>query len=403
MRFAHLSDCHLGSWRHPELQELNMACFRRTIDICIKEKLDFVLIAGDLFDSPYPPIEILKETFKELRKLKDVGIPTFLIAGSHDFSSSGKTFLDVLENAGLCKNIFSSQTREGDPNIYLNPTIIGNVALYGYPGKKTGLDVPEVNRIKLNDSPGFFKVLTLHTSIKDAIGTLPIDSVDESKLPKADYYALGHLHIDYEYNNMVYAGPTFPNNFEEIEELGGGSFYIVNTSPYSFKKIPLVLKGVLRLEMKIANALVATDQILFELNKHELKDQIVLLRLSGILAKGSVNNIDFLKIQAHAASKGAYCFLRSTSKLVKQESELRMEDVHALPNMEEDIIRKYVLDNKSEMNSFIEPLMHILAIEKKEDEKTMLFADRLISESMKVLGINEQKSPSLPLIEVEAA
>src|SRR3989338_79439 len=99
MRFAHLSDCHLGSWRHPELQELNMSCFRKTIDICIKEKLDFVLIAGDLFDSPYPPIEILKETFKELRRLKDNEIPTFLIAGSHDFSSSGKTFLDVLENA----------------------------------------------------------------------------------------------------------------------------------------------------------------------------------------------------------------------------------------------------------------------------------------------------------------
>jgi len=389
MRFAHLSDCHLGSWRHPELQELNMACFRRTIDICMREKLDFVLIAGDLFDSPYPPIEILKDAFKELRKLKEAGIACFFIAGSHDFSSSGKTFLDVLENAGLCTNVFSPQVREGDDNIYLNPTIFGNVAIYGYPGKKTGLDVPEVKRIKLIDSPGFFKILMLHTSIKDAIGTLPIDSVDETKLPKADYYALGHLHIDYEVNNMVYAGPTFPNNFEEIEELQGGSFYIVNTMPFQFKKIPLELKGIVRAEMKISNALVATDQILFELGKHDIRDKIVLLRLYGTLEKGSMNNIDFLKISEFVSSKGAYCFLKSTSKLVKAESEIQMHDIHALPNMEEEIVKKYIVEHKSDMNKFIEPLMHILSVEKKEDEKTLLFTDRIVSEARKVLGIDE--------------
>ncbi|MEK6918890.1 MAG: exonuclease SbcCD subunit D [Nanoarchaeota archaeon] len=391
MRFAHLSDCHLGSWRHPELQALNMACFSRTIEVCIKEKLDFVLIAGDLFDSPYPSIEVLKETFRELRRLKDSQIPCYFIAGSHDYSSSGKTFLDVLENAGLCTNIHKQELREGDDHIYLTPTIIGNVALYGYPGKKTGLDIPEVKRIKLIDSPGFFKVLTLHTSIKDAIGSLPIDSVDEKELPKADYYALGHLHIDYEYNNMVYAGPTFPNNFEEIEELKGGSFYIVNTLPFQYKKVALELKGIVRAEMKITNALVGTDQILFELGKHDLRDKIVLLRLYGSLEKGNVNNIDFLKIGSFVSGKGAYCFLKSTSKLVREDSEIKIDGYHALPNMEEDIIKKYVLDNKSDMNKFVEPLMHILSFEKKEDEKSILFTERILSEAKRVLGLEESQ------------
>ncbi|MBS3074483.1 exonuclease SbcCD subunit D [Candidatus Pacearchaeota archaeon] len=396
MRFAHLSDCHLGSWRHPELQELNMACFRRTIDICIKEKLDFVIIAGDLFDSPYPPIEILKDAFREIRKLKDSGIPCFFIAGSHDFSSSGKTFLDVLENAGLCRNVFNSQIREGDEHIYLNPTIIGDVAIYGYPGKKTGLDVPEVKKIKLIDAPGFFKILMLHTSIKDAIGTLPIDSVDETQLPHADYYALGHLHIDYENKNIVYAGPTFPNNFEEIEELKGGSFYIVNTLPFGFRKIPLELKEVVGIEMKITNALVATEQVLFELGKHELKDKIVLLRLYGTLEKGGLNNIDFLKISSYVLGKGAYCFLKSTSKLLKEETEIKIGDsgIHALPNMEEDIIKRYISENNSGMNKFIEPLIQILSSEKKEDEKTIAFTDRIISESKRVLNIDEERGVS---------
>ncbi|MDO8528825.1 MAG: DNA repair exonuclease [Nanoarchaeota archaeon] len=100
-RFAHISDVHLGGWKQEPLQELNFQSFKKIIDICIKEKLDFILIAGDLFDSAYPPIEILKRTFGEFRRLKEAKIPCFLIAGSHDYSVSGKTFLDVLEEAGF--------------------------------------------------------------------------------------------------------------------------------------------------------------------------------------------------------------------------------------------------------------------------------------------------------------
>ena len=61
VKFAHISDVHLGGWKQQPLQDLNFQSFRKTVDICIKKKLDFILIAGDLFDSAYPPIEILKE------------------------------------------------------------------------------------------------------------------------------------------------------------------------------------------------------------------------------------------------------------------------------------------------------------------------------------------------------
>ena len=105
VRFAHIADSHLGGWRQPELQKLNFLTFQKIIDIVIAEKLDFALMCGDLFDSAYPSIEILKETFAEFKRLNDANIPVYLIAGSHDYSASGKTFLDVLEKAGFCKNI----------------------------------------------------------------------------------------------------------------------------------------------------------------------------------------------------------------------------------------------------------------------------------------------------------
>ena len=175
-----MGDCHLGGWRQPELSELNFKSFQYAISKCIQENVDFVLIAGDLFDSAYPPIETLKDAFQELRKLSDARIPVFLIAGSHDYSASGKTFLDVLSKAGFCKDVSIFEEKNG--NIILEPTIFKNVAIYGYPGRKSGLEVDDIARIKIHDSPGLFKILMLHTTLRDAIGTLPIKAVDHEKL-----------------------------------------------------------------------------------------------------------------------------------------------------------------------------------------------------------------------------
>ena len=105
VKFAHIADVHLGGWKQQPLRDLNFQSFKRAIELCIDEKVDFVLIAGDLFDTAYPPIDILKDAFAVFKMLHDSKIPCFIIAGSHDFSVSGKTFLDVLEKTGFCKNV----------------------------------------------------------------------------------------------------------------------------------------------------------------------------------------------------------------------------------------------------------------------------------------------------------
>jgi len=135
VKFAHIADSHLGSWRQPELQLLNLESFRKTIDSCIQEKVEFILFTGDLFDSAFPPIEILKETFNEFRKLKEAGVRSYIIAGSHDYSISGKTFLDVLEKAGFCE-ICKYELNEETQKIILKPIIYKSYYIYGYPGKK---------------------------------------------------------------------------------------------------------------------------------------------------------------------------------------------------------------------------------------------------------------------------
>ena len=384
VRFSHISDVHLGSWKQQPMQDLNFQSFEKAMDICIKEKLDFILIAGDLFDSAYPPIEILKGAFAQFRRLKEARIPCFIIAGSHDYSVSGKTFLDVLEKAGFCKNVENFE--EKDNYLLLNPTIYNGVAIYGYPGKKSSLEIPDLRRIKLNDSPGLFKILMFHTTLDKAKGTLPVDAIESESLPKADYYALGHLHIDFQYQNFIYPGPVFPNNFQELEDLGFGSFYIIDTnnSEFSLKKIELKIKEVLPLQITIKNALIATEQIIAELEKRDLEDKIIILRVKGEIEQGKNSDIKFPQIEEFAKSKGAYFLLRNTHELNTKELEMEVE-IKNSDNIEEDIIKIYSNENPSDFNRLIPELMNALAIEKQEDEKTEIFNNRVLDNTKKVL------------------
>jgi DNA repair exonuclease SbcCD nuclease subunit len=382
-RFAHIADVHLGGWKQPQMQELNLQSFKKAISLCIEKRVEFVLIAGDLFDSAYPPIEILKETFAEFKKLNEAKIPCFIIAGSHDYSVSGKTFLDVLEKAGFCKNVFDFEERQS--GVYLNPTIYGNFAIYGYPGKKSGLEIDEIRKIKINDSPGLFRIFMLHTTIDKAKGMLPIDSLETEILPKADYYALGHLHIDFQYENMVYPGPIFPNNFQELETLGGGSFYLVNTeSETPLEKIDIKIKEVLPLTIIVKNALVATGQIIQELNKRELKDKLVLLRVEGELDNQKISDLKFNEIEEFVKLKGAYFMLRNTHDLKIKEVKLDVE-IKNKENMEEEAIEYYSKENPSKFNEIIPELMNSLSVEKQEGETTETFNSRLIDEAKKIL------------------
>ncbi len=385
VKFAHISDVHLGGWKQPELQELNFQSFQKAVDICIQNKLDFVLISGDLFDSAYPSIEILKKTFREFRRFSEAQIPCFLIAGSHDYSVSGKTFLDVLENAGFCKNVADFE-EELNNKIILNPTLYKGVAIYGYPGKKSGLEIPELRKIKLNDAPGMFKIFMLHTTIDKAKGTLPIDAIETDLLPEADYYALGHLHIDFKYKNFVYPGPIFPNNFQELEDLKSGSFYIIDTETESSEKIELKLKETVQLKIEVTDALTATEQIISELDKKELNDKIILLRIHGEIEKGSNSDIKFSQIEEFAKSKNAYVILRNTHDLKTKElgfaEDFEIKDVE---NVEEEAINHYSEENPSDFNSLIPQLINSLSIEKQEGEKTESFTTRLTEEAKKIL------------------
>lgn len=394
IRFAHLADCHLGSWRQPELQSLNFQSFQLAIKKTIEEKLDFVLISGDLFDSAYPPIDILKESFAEFKKLHDAKIPVYIIAGSHDFSASGKTFLDVLEKAGFCKNVHKSQVQE-DGRIKLTPTFHENIAIYGYPGKKSGMEVEDLKKIYL-DRINPFTILMLHTTLEDVKANPSIDAIEKEKLPLANYYAMGHVHKKFEdriaNSSYVYPGPTFPNNFQELTDIQHGNFQIVETdgANISTQNIPLSIKEVEAINIEITNALVATQQIISNLDKHMLRDKIVLLKLSGTLSHGKTGDIAFSEIDDFIKKKEAFIHLRNISSI--KMSGPKQEEAYPTDNifeMEKRIAKKCHENNPSDFNEYHYQLMDSLSLEKNEEEDISAYKERLLSELKNILKIHE--------------
>ncbi|MAG61346.1 hypothetical protein CMI43_00795 [Candidatus Pacearchaeota archaeon] len=393
MKFGHITDCHLGGWRQPELQQLNIEYFRHAIDSCIEEKVDFILFAGDLFDSAFPPIETLKDTFHEFRKLHEAKIKCYVIAGSHDFSVSGKTFLDVIEKAGFCE---ICKYEESEEEVLLKPIKHQNFMIYGYPGKKSGLEIPSLKKLKiLEDYKDGFRILMLHTTIKNVTENLPIDSITLEELPKADYYALGHIHIDFEYEHegkpVIYGGPTFPNNFKELQDLKGGCFYIIDVEGYTkVTKKEIKYKETIYIELEIEDTLSATQKIIQHLDNYNLEDKIILLKIYGTVKKGRNSDINFQEVEKFLETKGVYSFLKNTSKLEQEKTEELKIDLQSkeVEKVEEVLIKKYDKENPSEFNHLIFQLMESLNLEKQEAETNVTFEKRLLEGLNKVLSVD---------------
>src|SRR3989344_7637055 len=138
MKYAHLADLHLGAWKEEKLRDLSVKAFLTAIKDCTDKEVDFILFAGDLFNTSLPSVDTLKIVTKQLKELQEKNIPLYIIAGSHDFSPSGKTMIDVLENAGLLINVCKGSINEESRELHLNFTIDPktNSKITGLLGKK---------------------------------------------------------------------------------------------------------------------------------------------------------------------------------------------------------------------------------------------------------------------------
>ncbi|MEM4263422.1 MAG: DNA repair exonuclease [Candidatus Woesearchaeota archaeon] len=393
MIFAHLADCHLGGWREPKLRAVNTKAFASVIDYCIEAKTDFIIISGDLFNNSLPAMDCLKVAVDKLRQLKERHIPVYMIAGSHDFSPSGKTMLDVLESAGLITNVCRGE-ETADGKLKLKFTIDKNTGtkITGLLGKKGGLEKNyfyNLDREELEKREKTFKIFMFHSAITELktkdMGEM--ESMPISLLPKGfNYYAGGHVHIvDKQslpgYLHVVYPGPVFPNSFSELEKLKHGSFVVFKDHDAMHLKVEPypVISIILDCENKTPAEV--EDMIMKELEGKNLKDAIITIRLSGVLSSGKQTEIRFKEIFDKLYAAGAYFVMKNTNKLSSKEFQEIKVSKNSVEEIEESTINEHAgqlgifsIDKEREL---AKELIRILSVDKDEGEKSADFEKRI--------------------------
>ncbi|MBQ3473493.1 MAG: DNA repair exonuclease [Methanobrevibacter sp.] len=233
MRFAHLSDSHLGARQFGLLERETdfYDVFAKNIDKIIEKDVDFVIHSGDLFDNNRPSTEALLAFQKALLRLNEAKIPIYAIAGNHD-SILRK---GALPPQVLFKDIGLKLISDNHPVYTEGPVLICGVR-YVPSSQSRALKSAYDQLSKLADK--YLKsILVSHQGI-DKWMHEDTHEIELSEMPQNfDYYAMGHVHNyveeDFGKGKLVYPGSmeiwrTSESN-ENYREHGKG-FVVVDLS-----------------------------------------------------------------------------------------------------------------------------------------------------------------------------
>ena len=129
MRLLHTSDWHLGRSLHQhDLGAAQAAFVDHLVDVVAQERVDVVLLSGDVHDRALPPVEAMQLFDEALRRLRDTGAAVVAISGNHDAPSR------LGDKAALLDRSICLRT---DPRRLAEPLVLddddGPVAFYAVP------------------------------------------------------------------------------------------------------------------------------------------------------------------------------------------------------------------------------------------------------------------------------
>ena len=219
IKFIHTGDLHLGlqfkdvKFNREKARERRLELWRtfeRIINRVIEEKVDFLFIAGDLFEEKYFTLGDMGRVRDILAKIKDTEI--IIVAGNHD--TLNKNSLYSMVNWPENINIFGTDALEK------KEFIDKDVEIYGY-----SWDKGENRRDIFENFSGIDKnktnILIIHGDVFNKEGPyLPLDKNYIENIG-FDYVGLGHIHkYNIFSNKMAYCGSPEPLDFGEIGEHG---------------------------------------------------------------------------------------------------------------------------------------------------------------------------------------
>ena len=395
MRLLHLADLHLGienygrldpsTGLHTRLQDF-LRCLGSLFDHAIDEKLDLVLLAGDVYRTPTPNPTWQREFALQLRRLRQAGIPIAIVVGNHDTPAAmGRaTSVDVFTALDLpLTHVF----RRPELQTIETPSGPLQIAALPWPTRhwlKTVNDYrdlspeqihKEIRRIcgaqiqqmasQLDET--LPAVLMAHVAAAEAtysgaertalIGNDPTLLTGQLANPSFDYVALGHVHKYQQLSQtppVVYSGSIERVDFgEEGEEKGGCEVLIEGATARhtTVRFLSTPARPMVTIDVDARGAEDPTERILDTIGKTNIEGAIVRCRYQADAGAAPMDTV-----QVREALSAAHLVASILPSISPRERQRRATMQHDL-SMGEALDR--YLENRPDLESHSQSLRQL--------------------------------------------
>lgn len=287
MKILHTADIHLGAQfamlaeRADEYRQQLKKTFVKVIDLALSEKVDLVLVAGDLFDSNFPAVSTVNLVKEQFKRLKEKNIQVAILPGTHDCLDDNSIYWREVfgSNVYVFKKLGARVYGDLDLTLFAKPNTAhqSTESPLNFSGILNPRVKPEDDRLgttkqtKYNVALTHGSVVELAAKVDDQQYPLHLSEITNSQF---DYVALGHWHSlrnPEEFNNKA----CYPGSPEPLALTQSGAGYVALINLDDGLEIKLVKVGSKEF-----------DKIVIDLSLLESEEQI-----KKAILKGATDNL----------------------------------------------------------------------------------------------------------------
>lgn len=237
MKFAHIGDLHIGKRVHDfSMLEDQRYILEEMLRIFDEEKVEGVLIAGDVYDKTVPSAEAVQVFDDFITKLAKMEMPIYMISGNHDSAERLAFGAQLFENDGVyISPVYEGEVKKvevedvyGTVNIWLLPFLKPATVRHALQredintyeeGVVAALQGCEIDTEQRNILVAHQFVTGADRSDSEETSVGGLDNVSEEVFEDFDYVALGHIHRAQKMGRetLRYSGTPLKYSFSEAD------------------------------------------------------------------------------------------------------------------------------------------------------------------------------------------
>ena len=239
MKFLHLGDLDLGK-RVNEISMIEDQKFilDQIVTLVKEEKIDVILLCGDIYDKAIPTIEAIHLLDEFLEELSDLKVKVLMISGNHDSAERIAFGSQIMSSSGICMSpVYDGKTEKycltdsyGEVWIHLLPFVRPATERHGLEGEeevdeiRTYQEAVQAAVAHMEIDKRYRNVLIAHQFVVGAMSCeseeISVGGIDQGEADvfrEFDYVALGHIHSPQNVGSehIRYCGTPLKYSFSE--------------------------------------------------------------------------------------------------------------------------------------------------------------------------------------------